>query len=247
MVHAMQEHRFSIILSARQMGKTSCAAGYIVWRAMFVPDSTILIVANKYLQALEVMDRVRYCYESLPDHIRDAAIDYNKGSISFSNGSRIVARATSADAGRGLAVSLLYVDEMAFILPNRQKEFWTSIQPTLAEGGSCIVTSTPKNDEDIFADLWKGAENNLDENGNPTPTGVGRNGFFAVRVPWWEHPDRDEAWAEPFRESLGEARFRQEFACVTGETMITLRSPSGIVETIPIAEAYQRFNDVLCL
>src|ERR1044072_8824974 len=101
MVNAMHEHRFSIVLSGRQLGKTTVAAGYLVWRAMFVPDSTILIVANKDSQALEVMDRVRYCYEHLPDHIRDSAYDYNKGSISFANGSRIVSRAASADAGRG--------------------------------------------------------------------------------------------------------------------------------------------------
>lgn len=31
------------------------------------------------------------------------------------------------------------------------------------------------------------------------------------RSPGHEHPDRDEEWARPFRESLGEARFRQEF------------------------------------
>jgi len=213
MIHAMHEHRYSIILSGRQLGKTTCAAGYLTWRALFVPDSTILIVANKYIQALEVMDRVRYCYESLPNHIRDSVMDYNKGSISFSNGSRIVSRATSADAGRGLAVSLLYCDEFAFVQPNKQKEFWTSIQPTLSEGGSCIVTSTPKNDEDIFAQLWKAAEDNVDDHGNPTENGEGKNGFFPVKVPWWEHPDRDEAWAKSFRESLGEARFRQEFEC----------------------------------
>jgi hypothetical protein len=108
MIKAMHENRFSIVMSARQAGKTSVAAGYILWKAMFVPDSTILIVANKYLQALEVMQRIHFCYENLPNHIRDAACDYLKGSIGFSNGSRIESRATSSDAGRGLAVSLLY-------------------------------------------------------------------------------------------------------------------------------------------
>ena len=211
MVAAMQEHRFSILMTGRQLGKTTCAAGFLTWKAMFIPDTTILVVANKFNQALEVMERVRYCYENLPNHIRAGVTEYNKSNISFDNGSRIIARATSADAGRGLSVSLLYCDEFAFVPPNKQKEFWTSIQPTLAEGGSCVITSTPKNDEDIFAQLWKGAEDNLDEFGNEIAGGVGKNGFFAVKVPWYEHPDRDEEWARPFRESLGEARFRQEF------------------------------------
>jgi hypothetical protein len=104
-------------------------------------------------------------------------------------------------------------DEFAYVQPGKQKEFWTSIQPTLSTGGSCIITSTPKNDEDQFAQIWHGANNNTDDFGNTFASGVGRNGFFPVLSPWWEHPERDEAWARPFRESLGEARFRQEFAC----------------------------------
>jgi hypothetical protein len=192
---------------------TTCAAGYLLWYAMFVPDSTILIVANKFVQAIEVMERIRYCYENLPNHIRAGVTDYNKGTIIFDNGSKITSRATSADAGRGLSVSLLYADEFAFIPVNKQKEFWTSIQPTLSTGGNCIITSTPKNDEDIFAQLWKGAEDNLDEYGNISERGIGKNGFFPVKVTWHEHPERDEEWAKTFRESLGEARFEQEFNC----------------------------------
>lgn len=87
---------------------TTCAAGYLLWRSMFVPDTCILVTANKYLQALEIMDRIRYAYENLPNHIRAGVNEYNKGSITFDNGSKIVARATSADAGRGLSVTLLY-------------------------------------------------------------------------------------------------------------------------------------------
>lgn len=210
LIKAFHEHRFTVALTARQLGKTTCAATYLLWKAMFNPDVTILITANKYVQALEIMDRVRYTYENLPDHIRAGVVEYNKGTIAFDNGSKIISRATSADAGRGLSITLLYCDELAFIQPNKQKEFWTSIQPILSTGGSCIVTSTPKSDEDIFAQIWKGAIDNTDEFGNPNETGVGKNGFYPIKVPWWMHPERDEAWAKPFRETLGEARFRQE-------------------------------------
>lgn len=210
LINAFHFHRFSVALTARQMGKTTCAAAYLLWRAMFSPDTTILIVANKYVQALEIMDRVRYAYENLPDYIRAGVIEYNKGTVAFDNGSKIISRATSGDAGRGLSITLLYCDEFAFLAPNKQKDFWTSVQPTLATGGSCIITSTPKNDEDIFAQIWKGAIDNTDEFGNPNDSGVGKNGFFPIKVAWWAHPERDEEWARPFRQSLGEARFRQE-------------------------------------
>lgn len=192
---------------------TTCAAGYLLWRAMFVPDTTILLTANKLVQALEIMERIRYAYENLPDYIRAGITEYNKGNIGFDNGSRIISRATSSDAGRGLAISLLYLDEFAFVMPNKANEFWTSIQPTLSTGGDCIITSTPKSDEDQFAQIYKGAIDNTDEYGNINPTGVGRNKFFAVTVPWHAHPDRDETWAEPYRQQLGENRFKQEFEC----------------------------------
>jgi hypothetical protein len=212
-IEAFHNNRFTVALTARQMGKTTVAAGYLLWKAMFVPDTTILVTANKLNQALEIMDRIRFAYENLPDYIRAGIKEYNKGTIAFDNDSKIVARATSSDAGRGLSISLLYLDEFAFVPPNKAKDFWTSIQPVLSTGGSCIITSTPKSDEDQFAQIWKGAINNVDEYGNPRKDNLGVNGFFAVKVPWSEHPERDEEWARPYREQLGEARFRQEFEC----------------------------------
>lgn len=203
---------------------TTCAAGYLLWRAMFTPDTTILLTANKLSQALEIMDRIRYTYEQLPNYIRAGATEYNKGNVGFDNGSRIISRATSSDAGRGLSISLLYLDEFAFVPPNKAQEFWTSIQPVLSTGGDCIITSTPKSDEDQFAQIYKGARDNTDEYGNENPKGVGRNGFFAVTVPWHAHPERDEAWAKPYKEQLGDARFRQEFECCAQETLVDIQA-----------------------
>lgn len=192
---------------------TTVAAGYLLWKAMFTADSTILITANTYAQALEIMDRIRYAYENLPDHIRAGVRDYNKGTVSFDNGSKIVSRATTPNSGRGLAITLLYCDEMAFLHPNIGRQFFTSILPTLSTGGSCIITSTPKNDEDQFAEIWKGAIDNTDAYGNLRDDGRGRNGFYPILVPWSEHPDRDQAWADEQMAALGEQKFRQEHAC----------------------------------
>lgn len=227
MIKGMHEHRQTIVMAARQCGKTTCSTGYLLWRGMFIPDSTILVLANKYSQALEIMERVRFAYENLPNHIRAGQTEYNKGNISFDNGSRIISRATAPDAARGLSLSLLYLDEFSYVQPNKQVSFWTSVLPTLATGGDCIITSTPKNDEDIFAQLWKGAEDNLDLNGNEFPDGIGKNGFFSIKVPWWEHPDRDEEWARQNRELLGDARFAQEYACVQHHTTINIQDLSS--------------------
>ena len=228
LIDAYHNYRYSISLMPRQTGKSTSAAGYLLWYAMFVSDSTILIAAHKFTGSQEIMQRIRYAYESVPDHIRAGAVSYNKGSIDFDNGSRIVSATTTENTGRGMSISLLYCDEFAFVRPTIGREFWTSISPTLATGGKCIITSTPNSDEDQFATLWKGANKCIDEFGNETELGV--NGFKAFRSYWTEHPDRDEKWAMEQRAQLGDERFRREMDCefiIWDETLI---NPGHLVE-----------------
>jgi hypothetical protein len=228
LIDTYHNYRFSISLMPRQTGKSTSAAGYLLWYAMFIPDSTILVAAHKYLGAQEIMQRIRYAYENCPDFIRAGSTSYNKGSIDFDNGSRIVAQTTTENTGRGMSISLLYCDEFAFVRPTIAKDFWTSITPTLATGGKCIITSTPNSDEDQFALIWKQANKCVDEFGNETE--VGTNGFKAYRSKWQEHPDRDAKWADQMRAQLGEERFRREMECefiIFDETLI---NPIHLIE-----------------
>lgn len=98
----------SVNLLPRQSGKSTTAAGYLLWYAMFNPDSTILIAAHKYTGAQEIMQRIRYAYENCPDYIKAGVTTYNKGSLDFENGSRIVSATTTENTGRGMSISLLY-------------------------------------------------------------------------------------------------------------------------------------------
>lgn len=113
-------------------------------------------------------------------------------------------------------------DEFAFVQRTMAQDFWTAIQPTLSTGGGAIITSTPNGDDDIFADIWHGAIDNLNDKGEPLPGGVGRNGYAACEVPWHEHPERDEEWADVQRAQLGEQRFEREFNCVTSDTQVNI-------------------------
>ena len=228
LIDTYHNYRYSISLMPRQTGKSTSAAGYLLWYAMFVPDSTILVAAHKYLGAQEIMQRVRYAYENCPDFIRAGVTSYNKGSLDFENGSRIVSQTTTENTGRGMSISLLYCDEFAFVRPTIASEFWTSITPTLATGGKCIITSTPNSDEDQFAQIWRSANKCFDEQGNETE--LGQNGFKAFRSAWQEHPDRDDKWAAQMRAQLGEERFRREMECefiIFDETLI---NPLHLVE-----------------
>jgi len=221
LLESYHNHRFNINMLPRQSGKTTCAAGYLLWYAMFHPDQTVLVAAHKYTGSQEIMQRIRYAYEDCPDHIRCGVTNYNKGSIEFDNGSRIVSATTTGNTGRGMSISLLYCDEFAFVQPNIAEEFWTSISPTLATGGRAIITSTPNSDEDTFAIIWKEAEKKFDEYGNDTK--LGTNGFHSYRAEWWEHPERDDKWKDVELGRIGEERFRREYGCeflVYDETLI---------------------------
>jgi len=221
LIETYHKYRYSISLMPRQSGKSTSAAGYLLWYAMFVPDSTILIAAHKYTGAQEIMQRVRYAYENCPDHIKAGVTTYNKGSLDFENGSRIVSATTTENTGRGMSITLLYLDEFAFVRPSIAKEFWTAITPTLSTGGKAIITSTPNSDEDQFAFIWKGANKTEDEFGNTTEVGI--NGFRAYRAYWNEQPGRDEKWAAEMKAQLGEDRFNREIGCefiIADETLI---------------------------
>ena len=226
LVKSYHENRFSINLLSRQMGKTTTAAGYLLWYAMFVPDSVILVAAHKHAGAQEIMQRVRYGYELCPDYIRAGVTNYNRGSIEFENGSRIVSQATTETTGRGMSITLLYCDEFAFVRNNIAREFWTSISPTLATGGKAIITSTPNSDEDQFWLMWTEANKILDNFGNAVKVNdneVGVNGFHAFKALWDEHPDRDQDWADDERGRIGIERFKREHECepiIFDETLI---------------------------
>jgi len=222
LIDAYHNNKQCIAMLPRQMGKTTCACAYLLWYTMFVPEAQVLIAAHKYEGAQDIMNRYRFGYENLPDFIRAGVYSYNRNTIEYDNGARIQAVTTTENTGRGKSLSLIYCDEFAFVQPpEKAKEFWTALSPTLSTGGKCIITSTPNSDEDQFALIWTEAQKRFDEFGIEQP--LGTNGFHSFFAHWNEHPDRDEAWAQTERAKIGEERFRREFDCeflIFDETLI---------------------------
>lgn len=213
LIETYWKHRNTIAMIPRQSGKTTTAAGFLLWYASFNPDVTVLIAANKFKAANEIMQRVKYAYEELPNHIRPGVVEYNVTSIRFDNGSRIIATTTTPDSGRGLSISLLYCDEFAFVKPRMAVEFWSAMAPTLATGGKCIITSTPASDEDMFAQIWTMAAPATDEEGNEIPGGIGKNEFKRFSAHYSQVPGRTEEWATKERAKIGDDKFRREYEC----------------------------------
>ena len=202
MVDLFIANRYSILLASRQVGKTETSAAYLLWYALFHDNKTILILSNKADGAKEIIGKIQNAYEELPDWLK-AGIDedsWNKHECRFDNKSRILAGATSEDSARGLSVSLLFLDEFAFVKNSIQQKFWTSAAPTLSTGGSCIIASTPNGNSNLYAELYRGAENGLNE-------------FAYLHVPWYAPPGRDEKFKEEQIGLLGKRKWLQEYEC----------------------------------
>jgi phage FluMu gp28-like protein len=104
-----------------------------------------------------MVTKVKFMYENLPSWLKITSEENNKLTLRLINGSQIKATSASSDAGRSEAVSLLLIDEAAFI--ENIGEIWASAQQTLATGGGCIALSTPYGTGNWFHQTWVRAEN----------------------------------------------------------------------------------------
>jgi hypothetical protein len=207
-LHLMQENPYSIILKSRQLGISTLSAGYSLWLMLFHKDKNVLCIATKQETARNMVTKVKFMYDNLPSWLKIPAEENNKLSLRLNNGSIIKATSASSDAGRSEAVSLLLIDEAAFI--DQIGEIWASAQQTLATGGGAIVLSTPYGTGNWFHKTWVSAENN-------------QNDFLPIRLPWDVHPERDQTWRDRQDELLGDPRLAsQECDCdfsTSGDTV----------------------------
>ena len=110
-----KDNPYSIVLKSRQLGISTLAAGYALWLMTFYKDRNVLCLATKQDTAKNMVTKVKFMYENLPSWLRTAAIENNKLTLKLENGSQIKAVSAAGDSGRSEAVSLLIVDEAAFI------------------------------------------------------------------------------------------------------------------------------------
>ena len=204
------DSRFSIVLACRQSGKSISACAYLLWFALFHPEKTVAILANKGATAREMLSRITLMLENIPFFLQPGCKALNKGSIEFSNNSRILAAATSGSSIRGLSVNLLYLDEFAFV--ERASEFYTSTYPVVSAGKDTkiIITSTANGIGNMFYNIWQGAEQKV-------------NQFQSFRVDWWDVPGRDAKWKQETIGNTSQLQFDQEFGNTffgTGDTLI---------------------------
>ncbi len=200
-VNDINNNRRVIVKAGRQVGKTTIIVGYILWYILFNQDKTVAILANKASTSREILARIKLAYEALPMWIQQGVKVWNKGDIELENGCRVLANSTASSAIRGFSISLLYLDEFAFVPSNIAEEFFTSVYPTISSGttSKILISSTP-NGMNHFYKMW-------------TEAVEGQNGFTHVEANWRQVPGRTQQWADEQRRVLGEQKFLQEMEC----------------------------------
>ena len=211
MFKQFEENRFNVVLACRQSGKSISACAYLLWFVLFHSEKTVAVLANKGATAREMLSRITLMLENIPFFLQPGSKALNKGSLEFSNNSRIIAAATSGSSIRGMSVNLLYLDEFAFV--ERAAEFYTSTYPVISSGAETkvIITSTANGIGNQFHKIWEGAVQGINE-------------FKSFRVDWWDVPGRDENWKAQTVANTSQLQFDQEFGNTffgTGDTLIS--------------------------
>ncbi len=204
-----KENRFNVILKARQLGISTTVAAYVCWMMLFHRDKNVLVVATKLGTATNLVKKIKAIHKHLPQWLKIASISIdNRTSFELSNGSQVKASSTSGDAGRSEALSLLVVDEAAFV--EGMEELWAGLYPTLSTGGRCVALSTPNGVGNWFHKTYTEAEES-------------KNDFHTIKLPWDVHPERDEQWFKKETRNMSRREIAQELECnfnASGETVV---------------------------
>lgn len=203
------DHRLNVILKSRQMGISTIVAGYAAWMLLFHKERNVLVMATKLNTAIEIVEKVKDIIDSVPEYIKISEIIVNnKTKLELSNGSRIQGVPTSKDAGRSQALSLLIIDEAAFV--DDMEDLWTGLLPTISTGGRCIALSTPNGVGNWFHKTYVDSESGL-------------NNFKPSKLPWHIHPEYSREWFDNMTRNMSKRQIAQEFECnfnASGETVV---------------------------
>lgn len=214
------KNRFNIIKKFRQAGITTICCAYALWYTLFQDEKSVLVVSIGDRESTFFLERVWRMYEELPTFLKIPTRERNKHVLKFENNSKVKSVPSSDSAGRGESISLLIIDEAAFI--DNMEVFWAAIFPTISTGGEAIALSTVNGMANWYYQFYNDAV-------------TGNNTFNVIDIFWQEHPDYTQEWSISTRKNIGERRWRQEFECEflgTGDTFINFELLQALTDNI---------------
>ena len=218
MINHFNDNRFSVVLAARQSGKSITSCAYLLWYLLFTPEVTVAILANKGAIAREMIARIVTMLETVPFFLQPGVKILNKGNIEFGNDSKIVAAATSSSSIRGMSINMLYLDEFAFV--EDAETFYTATYPVITSGkdSKVIITSTANGVGNMFHKIYESAVH-------------GNSEYKSFLINWFDVPGRDDEWKQMTIANTSEAQFEQEYGnsfLGTGNTLVNADTLLGM-------------------
>lgn len=228
-INLIHEHRNTIVLSARQISKTTTVCGYILHYILFNSSKNVAILANYTKVAKKSLKLIKQAYEQIPLWMQQGVMSWNVNSIELENGCTVMVSASTGESIRGETINLLYVDECAFV--DNFDMFWSATYPTISSGttSKVVMTSTPKGLNHFYR-FWTEAE-------------AGVNDFVPYKVMWNQRPGRDEEWKKKTIAQFGEEQFLVEHCCQFLGSTATLISSTKLKE-MPIERPAQELENL---
>ena len=199
--HALETHRFSVLVTHRQLGKTVCAVNHLIKMALLNthPYPRYFYVAPFLKQAkLIAWDYLKRYTNVIPGvHVLEGEL-----CVQLPTGARIwICGADNQDALRGTYADGVVLDEYAQIKPD---VFTEIVRPMLlSREGWAVFMGTPKG-QNAFFDLFNQAQKNAQAEPSVWWVGVYRADEAGVIRP---------AELERLRQETPSSIFRQEYLC----------------------------------
>lgn len=153
----------NVILKARQLGISTFVCLLFLDRCLFNSNLSAGIIAHTREDAEHLFRRVKFAYDSLPDHLREIIRADNDTAqmLKFSNGSSI----RVGTSLRSSTFQYLHISEFGKICakyPDKAQEIITGSLNTIAAGQYIFIESTAEGKEGYFYDICANAQNKKD-------------------------------------------------------------------------------------
>ena len=233
----LEKNRLSVLLSARQAGKTVTSALFMLHYICFNTDKNALVLGNKRKTAIEILDKAKKIYVELPYFLRPGIYKWNESEIVLDNGCRLMAEATTKNSGISFTFHCVLADEFAHIAPNILDDFYNNLFPVITAGRARFMITSTQNGYNLFYRLYMAAV-------------AGDNEYKAFKVDWYQIPEwnpdtrkwekRDENWKKLQVANYGsEEAFNKQFGTsfdVSANTLINNKKLDKFKQNIRIFE-----------
>jgi len=182
----------------RQSGKSTTTAILALHRALFVPESLVLMVSPGLRQSGELFKKSLAFYRRLDRPVPAEA--ETRLQLELTNGSRIISLPGNESTTRGYSAASLVLADEASRIPD---EMLASIRPMLSvSNGELIAMSTPFGKRGWFYEAWE----------------HGGDAWERVRIDATQCPRISAGFLLEERQALGDLAYRSEYLCEFSDT-----------------------------